>query len=486
MNYSCKCQDLEKFVAPILNQQMAPLMAIVDTTNISSHIVRSIEKPLREMVNVKFDALQQKMDEHMEDNRNQMTEVNQDIATLRKEIEERIKQDIVSLQKEIEERITHEILDKVKNLTSNMDAMQLELQQKDELIGDNRNQMTEVKQDIATLRKEMEERITREILDKVNNLTSAISNVNTNQDEKIKKLANNMDGVKLELQKKIEQHMGDDRNQMTGVKQDIMSLRKEMEERIVREIRDKLQNLTRNFSIEKKDLDEKVKKLTNTVDLMQTDLKDTVVSVDSNVTNLAEKLENHLSNLEMLRSNLLELTVNTSTIQTVIGNIKTSAEIDNGRLSVQVSKLEDLKATVNDMNLRVALSACVSPGYTAVISSAIKFQNIITSKGITNQHLTSFKSSGVFVCEVPGLYHIPVVILSYTHDAQFIIYKNDIELMRGYTNDYYTGNGDYWQSNAAIVVTELQKGDRIDIKPSYKNMYIYGNNYSCLTIVKVK
>ncbi|XP_063400218.1 myosin heavy chain, striated muscle-like [Mytilus trossulus] len=502
MNYSC--QDLEKFVAPVLNQQMAPLMAIVDTTNISSHIVRSIEKPLREMVNAKFDALQQKMDEHMEDNRNQLTEVNQDIATLRKEIEERIKQDIVSLQKEIEERITHEILDKVKNLTrtvstenkdlnvkvknltSKMDAMQLELQQEDELIGDNRNQMTEVKQDIATLRKEMEERITREIIDKVNNLTRAISNVNTNQDEKMKKLANNMDGMKLELQKKIEEHMGDDRTQMTGVKQDIMSLRKEMEERIVREIRDKLKNLTRNFSIEKKDLDEKVKKLTNTVDLMQTDLKDIVVSVDSNVTNLAEKLENHLSNLEMLRSNLLELTVNTSTIQTVIGNIKTSAEIDNGRLSVQVSKLEDLKATVNDMNLRVALSACVSPSYTAVKSTVIKFQKIITSQGITYQHLTSFKSSGVFVCEVPGLYYISVVIISKTHDAQFIISKNDIELMRGYINDYNTGKGVYWQSSAAIMVTELQKADRIDIKPSDKDMMIAGYNYSCLTIVKVK
>ncbi|XP_063399415.1 uncharacterized protein LOC134684054 [Mytilus trossulus] len=215
---------------------MAPLMAIVDTTNISSHIVRSIEKPLRQMIN----------------------------ATIECKVNEKLKEDIVSSK----------ILGKVNKF----DALQ---QKMDEHIGDNRNQMTEVNQDIATLRKEMEERITREILDKVNKLTRAISNVNTNQDEKMKKLANNMDGVKLELQKKIEEHMGDDRNQMTGVKQDIMSLRKEMEERILREIRDKLQNLTRNFSIEKKDLDEKVKKLTNAVDVMQSDLKETIVSVDS-------------------------------------------------------------------------------------------------------------------------------------------------------------------------------------------------------------
>ncbi|XP_071123705.1 uncharacterized protein PF3D7_1120000-like [Mytilus edulis] len=386
MNYSCKCQDLEKFVAPILNQQMAPLIAIVDTTNISSHIVRSIEKPLRDMIN----------------------------ATIECKVNEKLKEDIVSSK----------ILGNVSN---KFDSLQ---QKMDEHMGDKRKQLTEVNQDIATLRKEMEERI----------------------------------------------------------KQDIVSLRKETEEKITREIRDNLKILTRNLSTEKKDLDEKVKTLTNHVDNMQSYLKATIVSVDSNVSNVAGQLKNHLSSLEMIRSNLQELTVNTSTIQTAIGNIKTTADINNGRLSAQVSNLENLKATVNDINLRVALSACVSPGYTAVTSSAIKFQNIITSKGITNQHLTSFNSSGVFVCKVPGLYHISVVIMSYTQDAQFKISKHDIELMRGYTNNYYTENGryTYWQSNAAIVVTELQKGDRIDIKPSYKEMYLYGNNYSCLTIVKVK
>ncbi|CAC5401335.1 unnamed protein product [Mytilus coruscus] len=153
-----------------------------------------------------------------------------------------------------------------------------------------------------------------------------------------------------------------------------------------------------------------MKKLTNNVDTMHSDLKETIVFVDSNVTNLAGQLKNHLSSLEMLRSNLQELTVNTGTFQNAIGNIKTTADIYNGRLSVQVSKLEDLKATVNDMNLRVALSACAAY-HTISPPTTIKFQNIITSKGITNQHLTSFKSSGVFVCEVPGLYHISVVIM---------------------------------------------------------------------------
>lgn len=89
------------------------------------------------------------------------------------------------------------------------------------------------------------------------------------------------------------------------------------------------------------------------------------------------------------------------------------------------------------------------------------------------------------MCEVPGLYHISVVIMAYTHNENFVIFKNDIELMRGYINNYYAGNGNYWQSNSAIVLTELQKSDTIDIKPA-NDVRIYGNNHSCLTIVKVK
>ncbi|CAC5401330.1 unnamed protein product [Mytilus coruscus] len=230
-----------------------------------------------------------------------------------------------------------------------------------------------------------------------------------------------------------------------------------------------------------------MKKLTNNVHVMQSDLKETMVSVDSNVTNLAGKLENYLSSLEMLRSNLQELTVNTSTIQNAIGNIKTTSDINNRRLSVQVSKLEDLKATVNDMNLRVAFSACVASSYTAGPSSAIKFPDIKTREGITNQHLTSFKSSGVFVCEVPGLYHISVVIMSNTNKAYVKISKNYIVLIKGNIDNYYTEHQLDYHSNAAIVVTELQKDDRIDIKPG-KDMLIQSNSESemiCISILKL-
>ncbi|CAC5401331.1 unnamed protein product [Mytilus coruscus] len=191
---------------------------------------------------------------------------------------------------------------------------------------------------------------------------------------------------------------------MTGVKQDIATLRKEMEERVIREILEKLGSLARTVSTENKVMNE---------------------------------------------------------------------------------KLDGETATVNGMNLRVALSACVPSDYYAGPSTTIQFSDIKTSEGITNQHLTSFNSSGVFVCEVPGLYHISVVVNTNTNYASFIISKNDKELIKGNNNNYNKEYVQYSQSNAAIVVTELQKGDSINIKPG-KYMRIHGNSYSCLTIVKVK
>ncbi|XP_063399467.1 uncharacterized protein LOC134684118 [Mytilus trossulus] len=259
MNYSCKCQDLDKFVAPIVDNNGAPLVAIVNSTHISLHIVRSIEMPLRKIIN----------------------------ATIESKFDDKLKEDIVSSK----------------------------------------------------------------ILGKVNNKFDA-------------------------LQQKIEEHMGDNRNQMTEVNQDIATLRKEMEE------------------------------------------------------------------------------------------------------------LKNLAITVNDINTRVALSACDASHSTVSPPTTIKFSDIKTREGISNQHLTSFKSSGVFVCEVSGLYHISVVIMSSTNYAFVKISKNSKELIKGNINNYNAENQKYHQSNAAIVVTELQKGDSIDIKPGNKDMMIH-SDYSCLTIVKV-
>ncbi|XP_071123497.1 uncharacterized protein [Mytilus edulis] len=162
----------------------------------------------------------------------------------------------------------------------------------------------------------------------------------------------------------------------------------------------------------------------------------------------------------------------------------TEVNQDIATLRKEMQELKNLAKTVNDMNTRVALSAC-SSHTTVSPPTTLKFQSIKTSEGIPNQHLTSFKSSGVFVCEVPGLYHISVVVMSDTNSAFVKISKNNRELLKGNIDNYYTAHQLDYHSNAAIVVTELQKGDTIDIKPGNKDIRIYGDSYSCLTIVKV-
>lgn len=133
--------------------------------------------------------------------------------------------------------------------------------------------MSVVKQYIAALRKETEERITRENFDQLTNFTTKISNENKDLDEKVTKVNNNVDGVKLELQQRMDQHFQNNRNQLTDVKQDITTLLTEKEEKITREIRDIMVGLTRTVSTENKDLDEKMKKLKNNVDGVKLELQ---------------------------------------------------------------------------------------------------------------------------------------------------------------------------------------------------------------------
>lgn len=133
----------------------------------------------------------------------------------------------------------------------------------------------------------------------------------------------------------------------------------------------------------------------------------------------------------------------------------------------------------------VSLFGCVEHTYTLTSPSTIKFPNIKTSEGITVQRLTSFELNGEFVCDVPGLYHIYVEIQSYDKYGFVKISKNNIELMLSYRYTYITGVLKFTYSNAAFVLTKLQEGDTIDIKPGEKIMHINGQNYSHITIVKV-
>ncbi|VDI63158.1 Hypothetical predicted protein [Mytilus galloprovincialis] len=146
---------------------------------------------------------------------------------------------------EIEERknfttIVHTVQvdldEKVQNFTKTVDLMKSEFKQKiDEHIGGNSNQFA-INQNIAKLQKNTIDTISHEILRQRENMTKIIDNVNTDLNDKMKNFTSNVVLMQSSGQKKIDEHIEDNRNQFTEVKQDIANIRTEMEEKIENEI----------------------------------------------------------------------------------------------------------------------------------------------------------------------------------------------------------------------------------------------------------
>lgn len=136
------------------------------------------------------------------------------------------------------------------------------------------------------------------------------------------------------------------------------------------------------------------------------------------------------------------------------------------------ANISSLKAHQDE---RVAFTACGGGG-SIPVGTAIQFNSIRSSYGISN--LASLKSTGIFTCEIQGLYLISAVIMSSTSDIYINIYKNNKPVIEAYIN--YSDIS----SSPAVLVTDLQVGDTIKIIPSNRIMSVYSQP-SCVTIVKV-
>lgn len=102
----------------------------MDTSKISSHIIQSIEMPLRKIIN----------------------------STIKCKINEELKEDIVSGKV-------------LKDVKGQLETLQRKI---DDLNGDHRNRFTELKQDIVILREDIGGTLTREILEQSKNLTNLV------------------------------------------------------------------------------------------------------------------------------------------------------------------------------------------------------------------------------------------------------------------------------------------------------------------------
>jgi hypothetical protein len=101
--------------------------------------------------------------------------------------------------------------------------------------------------------------------------------------------------------------------------------------------------------------------------------------------------------------------------------------------------------------------------------------------GISDIH--GFRTSGQFVCEVPGVYLFSVHILSESDDAAYQMLKNNMVLSN--VNVIYIDDTDsHYNTGTGVMAVQLNVGDTLYVK-AYHSMYIYGS-HSCMTIIKIR
>lgn len=225
-------------------------------------------------------------------------------------------------------------------------------------------------------------------------------------------------------------------------------------------------------------VNEKMKNLTNNVEVMQSELMKTILSVNNNASNLSEQLETHSNRLDALRSNIQELTVNTNAIQSGINGVRSTANVNNGRLGGHESRLDDLNAKVNAINSRAFLSAWVPGEKIMSTNEIIPFTTIIAQHGISS--VSSMTSRGVFTCEKAGYYLVSFFVSSKSLKAEAILYKNSSTLARVIKS----GDSNY-DSHAAMTITQLDTGDVLSVKAGTNDMNVYNTYDSGFTILQI-
>ena len=106
----------------------------------------------------------------------------------------------------------------------------------------------------------------------------------------------------------------------------------------------------------------------------------------------------------------------------------------------------------------------------------IKFTNVKIADGIHNTD--SIRNSGIFTCENPGLYHISVYIGTNYHTGRYSVYKNTKLIATGFSS-----STNYYETTSVTVIEHLTVNDTIS---ATGNMTVFGDCYSCLTILQIK
>lgn len=123
----------------------------------------------------------------------------------------------------------------------------------------------------------------------------------------------------------------------------------------------------------------------------------------------------------------------------------------------------------------VAITSCVS-GNQRFTDGVVRFSSVYSNIGINN--IATFKSSGKFVCEIPGLYYISAHIFTTTKGVEFYVKKN-VNIIAFSASDTDSS----YSTDPISAVVELQLRDTLYV---YTGSHDIRGTYSCLSIMKVK
>ena len=129
----------------------------------------------------------------------------------------------------------------------------------------------------------------------------------------------------------------------------------------------------------------------------------------------------------------------------------------------------------------MALSSC-SNGETISVGTIAKFPATKTVIGISD--INGFRTSGKFVCEVPGVYLFSVYIMSESDNAVYRMLKSNMVLSHVYVIYTSQPSGSHYNTGTGVMAVQLNVGDTLYVN-AHNNMHIYGT-WSCMTIIKIR
>ncbi|XP_076071317.1 uncharacterized protein LOC143042749 [Mytilus galloprovincialis] len=262
---------------------------------------------------------------------------------------------------------------------------------------------------------------------------------------------------------------------------DISGLTTQLKELIGKEVKEAVSVAMKDFA--ENIVDEKAKStLENiqtfnnlTISTFRQEMKDELTKKAKQLTELELKVErnneSHNTKHNMSANEIRSVTVVSNTLDAKIAQMK------ENQIKTDL-KLSSIESEVTKNSAKVAISANYQ-GYESVSSgSVLKFDNVIFSVGINN--LSTFKSTGKFVCKHNGLYMISVSIMSNTNGARFYIYLNGNSISSTYIANQEKG---WWHTGTVVVSRQLKINDMLWVQTN--GIFVH-STYSQLTIMKVK